>query len=540
MPKYIPEIKIGNETYKVKDERVDILNSEISELTNNLFDLQSVTLGMNGSGASASARAISGPIYVGSDKAMIKAVSLPANLKYDVEWYSAESISTHIGGSAWKTDDSVYDYTGTYPYIRILFGTVNNAAITVADFSGLQLQVNRGTVIKDFETHLTAKDIVARAMTEMPMDIESPNGLLPIDGWEQGSLIAGVPNGSLYRIHSDYVEVEKGAGIKISNYNAAYDISFQMYDSSKTYITDSGYPSTYPSIIRTNADTKYIRFVVKNHSESIVYPNDVYKTRFKVTHAGENTQPFNLKVMTYNIGRYSYGVEPFGLNSNNYSEKLTNYRRFFGAEKCDIVCLQEWDRIIKYGSPDIEADTVLFSHWYPYNQNTGNYTAIKSKYWLQNANNKQLETSGRYYTEGNITVGDKCVYVLDVHLSPGYDSASETLRYNEVTEVLGLVADKERFIIFGDFNPNPSEYKNMYKRFTDLGYNAANGGFFGDFWTWTTNQSDFDSDTPTGTLYYVDNIITSSNIQMINVNRVNAYSKLTSDHIPIIAELSIQ
>ena len=510
---------------------------EITEKTNNLFDIQKIVIGINASGTSGfPKRALSGPMYVGSNRAMIKAINLPSNLKYDVEWYTSASASSVVNSSAWITDDTTYDYTGEYPYIRILFGSVDDNELTVEDFQGLIMQVNAGTTLQDYDPHLIAKDTTARKMVQIP------EGLFPMTGWEQGSLLNGAETNSEYRIRSGYVDFEQGAGLIITDHNpeSGYDISFTLYDKNKTFLSDGSYPTTNPQSYRTHKDAKYIRFVIrKDAGNSMIFPYEAYNTRLEIKYCGENTRPFNLKVMTYNLGRYSYGSEPWGLNDNNYDEKLTNYRRFFGKEKCDIVCLQEWDRVIKYGSPDIESDTVLFSHWYDYNQNSGNWTAIKSKYWMQNDNLKQL-TDGRYYSEGNITVGDKCIYVLDVHLSPGFDETGVNTRYAEVTEVLGLVEDKERFIICGDFNPNPDEYHSMYQRFIDAGYNVANGGFFGDFWTWTTNRADFDSDTPTGTLYYVDNIITSANIDIISAERVNVYDQLSSDHIPIIAELSVK
>ena len=133
----------------------------------------------------------------------------------------------------------------------------------------------------------------------------------------------------------------------------------------------------------------------------------------------------------------------------------------------------------------------------------------------------------------------KQIYLLNVHLSPGHDAAAKAKRATEIQDVLDLVDGKEYFIIFGDFNPEPDEYETLFANFTSEGYNIANNGFFGDFWTWSTNSGDFSSDTPSGTTYVIDNIITSSNIRINYVEKVNTYADLTSDHIPLVAGLCV-
>ena len=94
--------------------------------------------------------------------------------------------------------------------------------------------------------------------------------------------------------------------------------------------------------------------------------------------------------------------------------------------------------------------------------------------------------------------------------------------------------------MFGDFNPEPNEEDSLFGIFANAGYNLANCGWFGKYFTWSSVRSDLDTGEATGTVYYLDNIITSSNIDIMSVEKYNIYSQLSSDHIPLMARLIVK
>lgn len=141
--------------------------SDITEETRNLFSLDGLQIGKNAVGSNAGTRAISKAILVSADAYTVSCVRLPANLKYDIEAYSSNVITDRVKGiTDWITStstDTTKNPDGTYTYIRILFGSVNNANLTEADFDGLKLQVEHGSIKTAYAEPLTAVDVVARA-----------------------------------------------------------------------------------------------------------------------------------------------------------------------------------------------------------------------------------------------------------------------------------------------------------------------------------------------------------------------------------------
>ena len=171
---------------KVTGEKLAILKGEfdeISEATNNLFNPYSLTIGMNGTGATGiPVRALSEPIYVGTNGCCVKAYNLPENLKYGIEFYNTAETSSRVDGTPWQTTTGVYNYIRSEPYIRILFASVDNSSLTREDFVDLELMINLGSNILPYEQHLTATDDVARASIDS-INVLSNFPANVVDGW---------------------------------------------------------------------------------------------------------------------------------------------------------------------------------------------------------------------------------------------------------------------------------------------------------------------------------------------------------------------
>lgn len=527
------DAKVTGEMFKKVNRNIE----NISETTNNLFDINAIQIGRKGDGAPLSARSISAIMHVGPNGARIKALNLPANLKYDVERYNNSQYSSIAGSSAWIADDREYIYNSPQEYIALLFANTDNSAMSETDLSGLKIQVNAGNALLEYEPYLTAKDVPSRNILSAYTEDLPPYGLLPLTGWKNVTLSSGVENTTNIRITSDFIKIDPKTRFKITR-KSNYQIALAYFDVNHTWIRDIAYVVNYDIYsVTAPANAEYIRIIMRKADDSTILPTDVFGCGVVLEKNNVNWQPVNAKIMTYNIGQYHYGVEPYGLNNDNYDEKLTNYRRFFGEEKCDIVCLQEYKTYIndlntKYSMIE------LFGHWYKFYESVGSWEAVDSKYPIHDSGMLTLST-GRRMVYANININDIEVYVLSVHLSPGFGSDYAAIRASEVDEILSLISDKEYFIVCGDFNPDPEESDTLYSKFSNLGYNLANCGFFGKFWTWSTNRNDFHTEEPHGTVFYIDNIITSSNIDIVSVKKINTYDELSSDHIPIVAEVCI-
>ena len=353
--------------------------------------------------------------------------------------------------------------------------------------------------------------------------------------WYSGSIDNnGDDTLSTIRLVSDYIELSRvNLCLNFSIDGAKYLIN--EYDANKTavYLRTTYVGGTRQILM--SPDTKFIRIclVDKENTSKTLYPEDVYSYKFSVYEIPITTK---LKVMTYNVGHYAYGTG-MGLPASTYDEKFLNWKRFIGKIGVDIIGIQEFDSWMNDAETEenaIIANDVFWDNFYKYGKETGTKTAIKSKEYFSWCYNRQL-TSGTYYTIAWING----ICLMSVHLSVG--AANTQTRLTEAAEIVSLLENEDRFIIFGDFNCEPGEEDALYGVFTSQNYKIANCGFFGDYYTWSSARTDFSHyDNPTGELYYIDNIIVSDNINIVDAYAVpEAYDICTSDHIPFVAELEI-
>ena len=170
-------------------------------------------------------------------------------------------------------------------------------------------------------------------------------------------------------------------------------------------------------------------------------------------------------------------------------------------------------------------------------------TAIASKYGLSNVEYHNFTTNDANvtgYQTAEFKFKGKTIFFVVAH---AHSSTDLTINAAQCAELLNLVANKDTFIIVGDFNTDinsasGSQYTNCIKPFIDAGYKLANcqSSFIG---TWTGGKTD------QGTWYCDDNIICSADFTMSNVRRDTI--KITEagvqdkviDHVALICELTL-
>ena len=313
------------------------------------------------------------------------------------------------------------------------------------------------------------------------------------------------------------------------------------YNGNKEFIKRSGqYPTNgnKGQYNVTDKNTRYIRIeapkdVFSSYRYSIIVNWDgtnkytEYFTPYSVINTViDKNKPKTVKVMSYNLGKWSYGVGGGYEDTSTLFEKLKTTRRFFGKINADIVGMQEKRNGFDKDNT-INANTEIIEHWYPYfatrdaTKLTWDVPEIRSKYKIVDGGYGKLSTD-RNYTYGYVELYGKRVFLLNVHLDP----FSAEKRATERAEVLQILADKKWFIMTGDFNAIDGESE--YADWVSQGYNIANGGFFGNYIT------------THGVEQMIDNIITSNNIRIDNVEvHSEAYDMCSSDHLPIVADLTL-
>lgn len=250
-----------------------------------------------------------------------------------------------------------------------------------------------------------------------------------------------------------------------------------------------------------------------------------------------------LKVMTFNIGKFNYGKSTGGMEQILVDEKMYNWRRFLGEHNVDVLAVQEF-------CSTIDADGTLDSNSNLFNYLFANYTShypqqlkIYSKEMLQENSVEDYlpnstDANKRGIVKSYITLDNGVkICLINCHLTYFDNSDGVEIRNQQINSLLNILKDEEYFILFGDFNANFGGISE-YNPFIEKGYNLANGGYFG--WVRTFNNEKNYTDTANkGHDRFLDNIITSANIKIINAKVLNTFDYLTSDHLPILAEIEI-
>ena len=334
-------------------------------------------------------------------------------------------------------------------------------------------------------------------------------------------------NESSIRIRSEFI-TNDGRKLIIKRTNTSYDFIYACFTSNGTLLDSSSSWQT---------ETKYldytniylVRVSIRKHDDTSIvpaaYPTSGVSVNCDSLMPESASFPTKLTVMTYNIGRFSYGVSPYYL-SEDYAEKLANYKRFFSEKQCDIVGLQEQNVYLDGAtSGSVLANSAIFNYLYPYNMDSDNWTCIKSKFPLKNKGSGSFTASNRTYVYATTKVDGKDIFLMCVHTTPNEGETEEAKRIAEVQEIISIVSGKEYFIVFGDFNALSTS---LYDYFLNAGFHIANGGYL-----------PFEVTYPHSEGYSLDNIVTSSNIIVDFSAAQDVYDDLSSDHIPFIANLTV-
>lgn len=265
--------------------------------------------------------------------------------------------------------------------------------------------------------------------------------------------------------------------------------------------------------------TVYISVGVKDYIDKTIAANNSF---------------VRLHLMTYNVGRYSWGTTATpGLTEEQYQQYIIPWKRFIAGSECDVLTTQEDNRYMDSAQTHESADLYTM---FNYSQLNYGDPCLRSKYPLKDAGTGTLVSSSRDYSYGTITVNGKDIFVVAVHLKNGAASQHYETRQAEYAELVTLVSTHEYYIVMGDFNCETND-TSEFANFT--GAISMNGSAVcGRYWTYSSDESDYsDYDSATGEA--LDNIFVSPNIVVENYKALNVYSQLTSDHIPFVASVLI-
>lgn len=236
-----------------------------------------------------------------------------------------------------------------------------------------------------------------------------------------------------------------------------------------------------------------------------------------------------MKVMTYNIGKYNYGLA--GGLSQDVQEKIANYKKLFGKVNPDFLMLQEQVPYIDSGNV-YDSDATLYDPFFKYESHYEGETCTKGQYELLDSYHTYLHTSGDNPARAIVSMttwNKKLVLVVSAVLNSsapvGIDHQAQQLRaLQKLTQQICIDYD---YVVIGiDTNVlNLTEEIAVRAFMQGEGYTCANWGYFGDFNTYT------------GNMYKpIDNVFVKGG-QIVNAEIAGAYEDLSSDHLPFAAEI---
>ena len=258
-----------------------------------------------------------------------------------------------------------------------------------------------------------------------------------------------------------------------------------------------------------------------------------------VSSQGENTGTA-ISVMSYNVANYNNDTATY-----IDDDKILSFRQMLNDIEADLICTQE-DR--NY----IDADSLKSAAGYLYNPVYPN-DYIETTLGVGIRSRLQADTSGDVsYSNGRkieyatYTINTKTLLVVSTHPVANYNSTgvdspeSIAARLTQYTELFDWLTGDIQLsgipcpsydwaIIGGDFNTiTASDRTNLTNQVSSNGFIMANGDRLG--WLYTNMLHSWP----------LDNIIVSSNV-IINSFRsyVGRYDDLYSDHVPILAKLTL-
>ena len=126
----------------------------------------------------------------------------------------------------------------------------------------------------------------------------------------------------------------------------------------------------------------------------------------------------------------------------------------------------------------------------------------------------------------------KRVAIVNCHLA--YQDVAVSVRAAQMQELIQMLADEERAIVFGDWNTHSfSEFDVL----TQAGYTLLNGGYLPAERTYNTDRDYTDQADPSHDLF-LDNIAVKGNIRGYGTVR-NIYEQALSDHLPVVGEVTV-
>ena len=256
--------------------------------------------------------------------------------------------------------------------------------------------------------------------------------------------------------------------------------------------------------------------------------------------AGWGVRTRRIRLGTFNVGQYRNGVA----TNTVPGTMVEDMRSFVNAQNLDVLCLTE-HRDFTDGTDD--SRPAMYSGFYPYHCMTSEVISaqgnpektrflILSRYPILSYETITW-TDGRRALAAVIDVDGVTINVVDIHLASYLTGEHDELRSVEYADIIDYMEAHPRCVVCGDCNAGVHETYTTtvaqaeYDLLLNAGMRCASGGYVGLLVT-ADNEANH-------VIRHMDNIFTTPDIQLAEIQAPDVRAELNSDHKPVIAELRI-
>lgn len=435
-------------------------------------------------------------------------------------------------------------------WIRLLVpnGTTNlNETVHPLILNGLtNTQLTGNSVDLAPEVQQLEEDVTTLKQNELTMNFSSASNINVGSLWEQGSISPttgqNVANSERIRTKSylptniaDIALPDETRGFFILGYNN-HNAFLGVYRSDGTWdLTGNGNGYTtfnFSPIYQKYANVRLRLYLYSRDGNPIALSeaSDI------VMHSVYNQliNPITIRVMQNNIGQFNFGHDG-GYAGTGIGLKLSNYRELLMKYHPDILCLQEYREYVDSQNRH-NADYILFNDMFPYKSYEEYGYVNFLTFQPFNFRHTYLHTVGDYPVHmvyGSVIVNNKEIAIGSCALNTLGGTPDGAMKIRAIDKMITLLSSYDTAIIGVDANASSEEEANVIKSYLKTnGFRTANWDYAGYLPTYN----------PSSNIYKcIDSIFIKGTARFTNIEVVPAseYDKLLSDHLPVIADITI-
>ena len=464
--------------------------------------------------------------------------------------YASGGAATVLYGG--RGEDGVFtipnDAVGLWIRLLVPNGTANiNETVQPIILNSLSnSQLTGNSVNLAPEVRQLEEDVTTLKQNELTMNFSSASNINVGSLWEQGSISPttgqNVVNSERIRTRSylptniaDIALPDETRGFFILGYNNN-NAFLGVYRSDGTWdLTGNGNGYTtfnFSPIYQKYANVRLRLYLYSRDGNPIT----LSEASAIVMHSIYNQliNPITIRVMQNNIGQFNFGHDG-GYAGTGIGLKLSNYREMLMKYHPDVLCLQEYGEYVD-SQNRYNADYILFNDMFPYKsyEEYGYVNFLTFKPF--NFRHTYLHTEGDYPVHmvyGSVIVNNKEIAIGSCALNTLGGTPDGAMKIRALNRMITLLSSYDTAIIGIDTNASSEDEANVLKSYLKTnGFRTANWDYAGYLPTYN----------PSSNIYKcIDSIFIKGTARFTNIEVVPAseYNKLLSDHLPVIADITI-